>query len=252
MNLADIARRSQKFTIDNSPLLLTITGAIGIGATAYLAWRGGFKAALILDQYEAEHPKPDLKKKVNLVWRELVPPVVAGGVTVIAVVGANQIGTKRTAALAAAYSISETAFKDYKKKVVEKIGEHKEQAVRDEIAQERVNANPLGANEVVVVSEGEVECYDQYSGRYFSATMEEIKRAQNEVNHQINNQGYASLNDFYDAVGLSRINVGDEVGWKIEKLLDVNITTTLNQKGRPCLAIDFHVEPVRDYFRFGR
>lgn len=50
---------------------------------------------------------------------------------------------KRTAALATAYKLSETALTEYKEKVVETIGEKKEQLVRDKIDKDHIDKDPV-------------------------------------------------------------------------------------------------------------
>ena len=151
--------------------------------------------------------------------------------------------------MAAAYTVSEKAFEEYREKIVEKLGANKERQARDEVAQDRVNANPVGRTEVIVTGGGNVLCYDMYTGRYFQSDMETIKQAQNNLNHHILNNVYASLNDFYDMIGLSRIKTGDEIGWNSDKLMEIYFSTTMSDDQKPCIAIDFSVEPVRNYFR---
>lgn len=256
MGFSEFTKRAQKLTIDNSPTILTVIGATGVIATAYLTGKAAFKAADVLREAEMRGTSREklftLKEKINATWTLYIPAVAVGSVTIAAVVGANQIGSKRTAALAAAYSISQTAVEEYKSKVVERLGDRKAEQIDADLAQDRVNANPIGGREIIIAGNGEVDCYDMYSGRYFRSSAEEIKGAQNNLNYLVNNNMYASLNEFYDFLGLPRIDMGDEVGWTSDKLLDVKISSTLSDKMTPCLAIDFYVKPVRDYFRFSR
>lgn len=261
MGFSEFAKRAQKLTIDNSPILLTSVGVVGTVATAYLTGRAAFKASDVLREYEsrpqgyiksADRTPLDFKKQVNLTWKLYIPAATTGVVTIAAIVGGAKIGSKRTAALAAAYSISQTAVEEYKSKVVERLGDRKAEQIDADLAQDRVNANPTAGREIIIAGNGEVDCYDMYSGRYFRSSAEEIKGAQNNLNYLVNNNMYASLNEFYDFLGLPRIDMGDEVGWTSDKLLDVKISSTLSDKMTPCLAIDFYVKPVRDYFRFSR
>lgn len=257
-SLAELAKQAQKFTIDNSPLVLTAIGAAGVITTAVLSVRSGLEAQKILEQHEsalrakrsAGNPIPTLDRKeaVRLTWKVFLPPVASTVLTCGAIIGANQIGTRRAAALAAAYTISEKAFDEYREAVIEKIGDKKERAVRDDMAQHRMNNSPIGDREIVIVS-GKSICFDGMSGRYFESSMEDIKFAINKINNQINNENYASLTDLYHELGLSATQGSDEVGWNIDKLLDIHITTTLTEKGEPALSLDYRVKPIRDYFR---
>lgn len=248
MPITDVAKNIEKFAIANSPAILTATAVTGTITAAVLTGQASFKAArLIAEQEEADQAILETKEKVELVWTLYIPAVTIGITTVGAIVMANQIGTRRTAAMAAAYSVSEKAFGEYREKVVTKLGEKKEQGVRDEIAQDRVTANPPSQQQIVMIGDGDVLCYDQFSGRYFKSSMENLKQAQNEMNLQIINENYASLNDFYDQVGLDTIEIGDEFGWSSDNKVDLRFSTTFSTDQRPCIAIDYTTSPHQHY-----
>lgn len=256
MNVTALLKQAEKFTIDNSPSILTAIGVTGTITTAYLTGKASFRASkLIEDKKFVMHlhePKIaqreqdlDNKEKFKLVWKCYIPPTVVGVGTVAAIVGANRIGNRRAAAMAAAYSLSQRAFEEYKDKVVEKMGKTKEQAIRDQVAQEHVNRNPVGKNEVIITGGGEVLCYDKYTGRYFMSSMEALKKAENDVNFYILNNDYANLNDFYRLVGLPVVPVGEEVGWTPEFNFEIIFSTTISENGKPCLVTDYQVCGVR-------
>ncbi|AVO25287.1 membrane protein [Gordonia Phage Odesza] len=253
MPISDVAKSIEKFALNNSPAILTSVAVTGTLTTAVLAGQASFKAARLIAEEENKlfDEKQEIlenKEKVQLVWTLYIPTATACLTTVMAIVAVNQIGSRRTAAMAAAYSVTEKAFGEYREKVVTKLGEKKEQAVRDEIAQDRVDANPPTPQQLIMVGDTEVLCYDQFSGRYFNSTMETIKQGQNDINFQILNEGYASLNDFYEAIGLEHLNVGDEFGWSTDKKLEVKISTVLSKDSRPCIAVDYYTTPFKDYY----
>ncbi|QJD49625.1 membrane protein [Gordonia phage Secretariat] len=258
MSLSEIAKSVEKFAITNSPAILTATAVTGTVSVAVLTGKASFKAARLIAEAEAEKIQvaPDAidvrgpletREKVELVWTLYIPAVSVGATTIMAMIAANQIGTRRTAAMAAAYSVTEKAFGEYREKVVTKLGEKKEQGVRDEIAQDRVSANPPSSTQLVMVGDNEVLCYDQFSGRYFNSTMEKIKQGQNNINFRIINENYASLNDFYEEIGLDMLDVGDEFGWSTDRKLEVQISTVLSTDQRPCIAINYYTAPFKDY-----
>jgi hypothetical protein len=246
VNLNDLARRSTKFAADNSPLILTSVGVAGTIATAYLAGKASWRACRILeaDAYKAA----TCKDKFLLVWKLYIPAAGVGVLTTTCIIGANRIGTRRAAALATAMTLSERAFMEYRDKVIETIGATKEQKVRDEVAQDRVTKND--SHKQIVISGVNVLCYDMYSDRYFESTMEDIKHAQNKLNHQLVNGAWASasLNDWYSYVGLDSVTYGEEVGWNSSEQVEITFSSVVSGDGRPALAVDFDVAPVRNYF----
>lgn len=250
-------KQIEKFAIDNSPTILTVIGVIGTVGTALLTHKSTLKATEILQMEDAKRFSRDRKSPVitrketfELTWKTYIPPVTSGVVTIGCIVMANRIGSKRAAAIAAAYTISERAYSEYREKVVEKIGESKERAIRDDIVADRLRNNPQDESNVVIVGSGNVLCYDMYTGRYFDSSVESIKSAVNEINYQINTHGYASLSDFYNHIGIPRTGISDMMGWTSDKLLNVDYTAHLSEDGRPCVAINFQVEPVRNFDRF--
>lgn len=245
MSLSQVAKKFEKLLTDNSPVLLTSVGVAGTIATAVLTGKASFEAAQILNETEPLEPK----EKVELVWKLYIPPVIVGAGTVSAIVLANRIGTRRAAAMAAAYTISEKAYAEYREKVVEKLGEAKEQEVRDEIAQQRVNANPPN-NEVIIVDNGDVLFLESYTGRYFKSSMETVKKALNDTNYQMYSDMYASLGDFQQRIGLPRTSLSEEVGWTVEDKIEIEFSATLTEDQRPCIVMNYVVAPVRGYHRF--
>ena len=260
MSIANLAKNLERFTIAKSPAILTAIAVTGTISTAVLVGKASFKAAELIAEeelrrktdYELEVTKElvplESKDKFVLVWTLYIPAVSTCLTTVVAMVTANQIGTRRTAAMAAAYSLTEKAFGEYREKVVEKIGEKKETAVRDELAQDRVRNNPP-SSQVVVVGSGDVLCYDQHSGRYFQSSMETIKKAQNDINYKIIRESYASLNDFYEKLELGMLASGEDLGWNVDHQLELSISSVLSEDQRPCIAIDFMYGPFLDYYK---
>lgn len=250
MTLSSIAHKAEKIIADNSPLILSGIAVTGAITTAVLAGRASFKAAQVLDREEriaGEQLPP--RDKLEMTWHLYIPAVGTGVMTVICIIAANRIGNRRAAAMAAAYSISEKAFSEYKEKVIEKIGENKEQKVRDEIAQDQVNRNPVSTREVIITGNGDVLCYDSITGRYFQSNVESLRKAMNDTNHQIINDMYASLNDFYTRIGLPMTPYASEVGWNADRLLELQFSTVLSEDGRPCISVNYPLSPIRDYFR---
>jgi len=257
---SDLAKQAQKFASDHAPLILTAVGTAGVITTGALAFKGGFRAADILAEAWLEQVSgydPDsvseipLKRKLALTWTCYVPACGVGLLTIGAIVGANQIGTRRAAAMAAAYSISEKAFEEYRDKVQEKLGDNKERKIRDEVNHDRVNRDgPTSENTIVVTGDGDQTFQDSWSGRYFKSTVEGVNQAVNQLNHTVNLEGQASLTDFYELLGLSRTLESDELGWKADKLLDIYLSAVMHDNAKvPVLAIEYRVVPSRDYFR---
>lgn len=258
MTWLDIVKQAEKYAVDNSPTILTGIGAAGTVVTAYLAGRAAYRMGLDLNAGHYEPlleglppENPSTGEIVKRYWTDFVPAIGVGTLSVAAIIGANRIGTRRAAAVAAAYSLSEKAFFEYREKVEEKLGEKKHRALRDEIAQKRVDDNPVSTREVVITGNGDVLCYDSLTGRYFESSMEAIRKAQNDINQKIVGGvgSYASLTEFYDMLGLSGTAFSEQVGWNSDRPLEVHFSTVISEDGRPCLSIEYDELPINNYFR---
>lgn len=253
MNLSKLTHQTSKFVTDNSPAILTAVGVTGLITTAYLTGKASFKAAEIINDEEFVITNDDNfqisnRQKFDLVWKLYIPAFGVGSMSVAAIIFANRVGTRRTAAMTAAYAISERAYSEYKDKVVETIGEKKELKVREEIAHDRVQALPPN-QQVIITGNGDQIFMDAYSGRTFMSTMEAVKQAQNKLNHEVLNHGYASLSDLYSHLGLSSTKISDDVGWNSDKLMEMTFATTFTDDMKSCIVVDFNVAPVRSFFR---
>jgi hypothetical protein len=238
--LSVLAKRVGQTLKSNSPAILTALGVSGTITTAYLAAQAGIKHNR---QMSDQSPHMSVREEAEYVWKCYIPPAISAGLTVGCIIAASKAGTRRTAAIAAAYSVSEKAFEEYKEKVIEKIGEKKEQTVRDEIAQDRVKENP--PKQIIIASGGTVLCCELYTGRYFQSDIETLRKAQNAINYKLNQDMYVTLSDFYYIIGLPQTTYSSDIGWKAGKLMELEFSTVISEDERPCLAFEYnYVSPI--------
>ena len=235
----------------NSPAILTGIGvALGVTATV-LAVKATPKAMQLLEEKKRVEELDELTpvEVVKTAWKPYVPAVVTTAASAACIIGAHSVHMKRTAALAAAYKISEAALSEYGSKVVESIGEKKEQNIREKVAQERIDKNPVGNREVIITGGGDTLCYDYISKRYFQSDIDKLKRAENALNKQMLHDisGYASLNDFYDEIELERVEFGDDLGWNTEHLIELDIHAGMADNGKPCIVVAHYAAPKYKY-----
>lgn len=230
----------EKKTHDNAPEILTAIGVSGVVTTAYLAASGGQKAGVHLAA-EKESLRRDLTRaeKIKSAWRFYIPAFASGVATIVCVVGSHRVSAKRTAAAYSLLTFTDTAFKEYREKVVEHIGPKKEELVRDEIVKDRIARNPPSDN-LIVAGSGSVLCCEMYTGRYFQSEIETLRKAVNQTNSKALREMYVTLTDFYGYVGLPFTAMSDEFGWSCDKLLEIKVTPVLTDDGRPCVAFDYN------------
>lgn len=230
----------------NSPTILTSISVAGLVTTAVLTGKGAIKASKILHEKRIEPDWRDFpngpKEVIKLTWKCYIPAVAVGSTTIACIIGANSINLRRNAALASVYSLTETAFKEYQAKVVETIGEKKAQAIKDEIAQDKLNENPLSKNQIIFTGKGDVLCYEDWSGRYFYSDMETLRKLQNDINKRLISEMWISLNDAYCEMGLAPIKGGNDVGWDVDNMVAFDFSAKLAE-GKPCIVVGYESDP---------
>ena len=253
MNKTDFAKffNDAKTVISaHSPEILMGIGIGGMITTTVLAVRATPKALKLIEKKKEEDCVDELTliDTVKTTWKCYIPAAVTGVSSIACLIGSSRVSAKRNAALATAYKLSETALTEYRGKVIETIGEKKEQAIRDKINQEHVEKNPVSQHEVIVTGKGTTLCFDYQSGRYFDSDIESIRKAVNTINRRMLVQDYVSLNEFYDELGLKHTKIGDDLGWRIDRgYIEERFSSHITDDGRPCLVLNYSVAPQHDY-----
>jgi hypothetical protein len=258
MNLGLIAKGAKEFggiLLENSPTILTGLAVGGVLSTGVLAWNAANNAQiLVINEQEIRdielenkgHHAPLMSPKeiFLLTWKCYIPTVAMGAATIACIIGANSINLRRNAILAGAYTLTETALKEYQEKVKEIVGEKKERAIRDEISQDHLNRTPVVDDMVIVTGTGDTLCFDALSGRYFYGNLENLRKIQNDFNYTLMQEMDIPLNDLYDAIGIERTEMGRNMGWKLESgQLAINFSSKIATNGKPCIVLSYPVVP---------
>ena len=253
LSLKNMASDIKTTMVKNAPGILVGVGIVGMAGTTVLAVRATPKAITLIEAKKRELDVDSLTpvETVKTTWKCYIPAAVTGVMSTACLIGASSVSARRNAALATAYNLTRVALNDYKEAVVETIGEKKEQVVRDTVAKNRIEKDPVKTTEVIVTERGTTLCYDAVFGRYFRSDIDTIKRAVNELNRSIVSSMYASLNEFYDEIGLPPIEIGDKLGWNVDDgQIEVEFSSQLAADGTPCLVISFNVAPNYGYSNF--
>ena len=234
-----------------SPGILTGIGIAGMIGATFMAVKATPKALYLIEtkKEEAEVEELTSVETIKTCWKCYISAALTTVVSAACLIGASTVSAKRNAALATAYSISEAALREYQEKVVEVIGEKKEKAVRDAVAKDQIERDPVTKSEVVIIdSNSNTLCYEPLSGRYFKSTIDKIKKAEIKLDRQMIQEMYVSLNDFYWEIGLDGTDLGDKMGWNLSKgYMDLSFSSQLADDGTPCAVIVYGIPPVYDY-----
>ena len=244
MNRIAIRRNLNK----HAPTILTGVGIAGMWLMGGMIFKAAPTVRDKLDEAEEEKgEKLTVVEKAKISLPIMWPSLAVGSISTYSSISANRVHMRRNAALSSAYYISQRALKEYQEKVIESVGERKEQKIRDEVAKERLQKDPITDTNVIVTGNGNHLCYIVPFGIYFESDIEKVKQAVLNVNERMinGNEMYMSVNDFLHMLEIKPIGVGDNLGWNIENgQFSVSFSSALASDGRPCLTIDFDVVAI--------
>ena len=236
----NLLNSSKLFLRRNSPTILTFLGAAGVVATSIAAAKATPKAMALLEKTKEEKGEELTKLEiVKVAGPAYIPAVAIGASTIACIFGANALNKKTQASIMSAYALLDTSYKQYKSKVKELYGENSDRNVKKEIAKDKFKDNDININNEKILF------FDFYSLRYFESTERLVLKAENRVNELLKLYGRASLNDFYESLGMPTAYTGYELWWNVQKCPSVEFThdiTTMDD-GLECCVISMSVEP---------
>ena len=241
---------SKRFFRKNASTILTCVGSAGVVATTVMAVKATPKALKLIEAAEAEKgEKLTRLETIQVAGPTYAPTAIAGIATIGAIFGANVLNKRTQAALASAYALLDSSYKDYKNKVVEMYGDDADQHVKENIAKDKYTESDIEVGDDAKLF------YDFYSGRYFESTMEHVIAAEYAINRKISVQDYAYLNDWYDELGIEQVKQGHEFGWSRgsnfdmywQDWVDFHHSEVVMDDGLECCVITIMQEPILEF-----
>lgn len=238
------------FIVKKSPEILTGFGITGLFITTILAVKNTPEALRRIGKRKRELNVTKLSKAetFKVTWKCYIPSAITAAISTGCILGSHHISNKRNAALAAAYALSETAFKDYREAVEKTITKKEAEKVKDKIAQDKIEQNPLDNTDVILTGKGNTLFLDLTCGRYFRSDINFVKQAVNEANAELLQQQFISKNEFYAELCLDPTTDGYELGWDATNgLIKVDYSSQIAANGEPCITINYLSSALTKY-----
>lgn len=241
----------------HSPEILVAAGIIGGVASAVLACRATTKLSGVLEtakkniedvhnvsenpeaygltreDYTEEDGKKDLVivyAKTGLELAKLYAPSVGLGVlSISSILAGHNILRQRYVATAAAYTVLNKSFKDYRSRVVERFGKEldhelkyniKSEKVETTVVDEKTGKEKTVKESVAVIDPNTIDdtsriWYEGNPGWTKDPTFNlmYLKKQQAFATEKLKSQGYLFLNDVYEMLGYDKTALGQNVGW---------------------------------------
>lgn len=259
MNKQSLIRTTNKIGLilkKNSPKILMGVGIAGSVASTVLACKATLKVKDILDEKNetvkqihncvedetVDYNEEDKKKDLTILYAQTgvklvklyLPSIALGALSITSIISGYKILNKRNVALAAAYTVVDKGFKNYRKNVVERFGEEVDRELRHNIKAKQIEEKYIDKDgnektrkkKVYEIAEdkkpGEgiseyAKFFDEWNTDEHSKDPEYnlmfLRKQQDYANEVLKHQGYLFLNEVYDMLGIPRTQAGQVVGW---------------------------------------
>lgn len=240
-------------TKKHSPKIMFAAGVVGVVATVVTASQATLKGVAIIEEHKAlkagleditqsdAYTRDDLiKDKALLLTQTSIKlvqtyalPVCIGVASIGLLAGAHVVLTKRNAGLTAAYAAIDKAFREYRERVVTKVGVEQEREIYADVREEKfTTVDKDGKQKQVVkkVSNGggagyralfsEIVAGDGYPNPNWHDLPEIrvlfLRSIERQMNDKLRANGFVFLNEVLEALGLQRTKQGAQVGWVLD------------------------------------
>ncbi|MDR1066196.1 MAG: DUF6353 family protein [Clostridiales bacterium] len=215
--------KTKSYLKRSSPSILVCAGAIGVMATAVMAVKATPKALDLIrgDSRRNHDGDPYARTKLEAIrscWRCYIPSALMGLSTICCIFGANALSKRNQASLASAYALLNQSYQRYREAANSVYGKDANSKIKAQMAKATyISADGYSLYSEDLDSESEkILCYDLYSRRYFTTTMASVLNAEYHLNRNLSLRGDASVNEFYEFLGIDKIDCGDEIGWSMD------------------------------------
>lgn len=234
----------------NKHILLTVGSIAGVVGTGVISSIFSVKAHEAIKKTDAKH----IKEKIKISWKYHIPAIVIGGLTVGSILYSHKITVKEIAGMTATIGYLTTQRDKLNTALKEAVGEEKYEEIKKQVFSDNVKyiyAEPTG--------KGDQLCFESYLGRWFLSTPEEVQKAQNRINDYIKKGLYASMNDFYDCLGIEVSYSGDDFGWVpdeeyysecVAEIGFKNSYLDMGEGKEHVYVIEYNNPPIPDYLYF--
>lgn len=236
----------------HSPEILVIGGVVGAVVSTVLACKATTKLGAILEDhkdkvdglhdyveevgYSEKYTEEDGKKDLTIMYTQTgieiaklyAPAIAVGALSITAIFAGHNVLRKRNVALAAAYTMVDKSFKDYRNRVIERFGEDMDKELKYNIKTkevEEVVVNEDGTETVVtktvnVIDPNTISDYAKIWAEGDDGWTKDpeynlyyLKKQQSYANDKLRERGHLFLNEVYDMLGFPRTAAGNIVGW---------------------------------------
>lgn len=240
--------------IKRSPELLAGSGIACFLASTVLAVKATPAAAKKLEKKKEELnvEKLPIKETVQTVWKDYLPAALSSVGGVCFITASVSTSNKRYMALGTSYGLLKDFAYTYREKVIETIGEKKDEKIRNEIQQEKMDRDKIDESKIIINGNGTTLFKDSLTGQYFRMDINKFKQKALELANDELNENYVGVPDWLLELGLNIPETMMGLGWSITdqgKAVTVDFTACQARQynDEPCLVVEYSPMPISDF-----
>jgi len=223
----------------HAPLMLTAAGIVGLGATAFLAYRAKDRVNDIIEDMEYRRENDEEVSRMEVVrglTGALALPVVTGLVSVGAIGASYVIMNRRVSSLASALAVSTAENEYFRRKYIARHSEEEYNEFMNTESQEVTTRNEETGKDGTETKEVRVD-RERLRGRWFSGSqyytsddhgynLAFLQAAKDKLDLKLFRKGHLTLNEVLDELGFEREKSGFALGWSVVDSFDLRWSTS--------------------------
>lgn len=194
---------NELFKRKDKTFIFNFTAVLGVGFTMAATIKDTKKACKIIND------DMTLEEKIKKSWKCYIPSGIIATSTIMCIIYSDYISINEKISMLNALASVQNNYKILKNSV--------DETCNSDIKEEIMKKNIRGRipKDVYIERTEEKIFYEEYTGKFFKSTIDNILKAEYLFNKQLAIAGSASLNDFYKYVGIEETDTGEYLGWSV-------------------------------------
>jgi hypothetical protein len=238
----------EKYIRRDKQFVLNFVAVLGVGLTMISAIKDTTKACKLIND------EMSFKDKVKTSWKCYIPSSIVAASTMLCIMYSDYTTMNQKITLLNALMTVQNNYSNLRTSVNEVCNKETKEEILKNTIREKVPKN------IYIEQTGEKIFWEEYTGKFFTSTIDNVLKAEYLFNKQLSIVGYASLNDFYDLLGISKTEAGEILGWSVHDCYSSADTTNpwvdfVHEKMEDDEGMEYHylsyaVQPIVNYDMF--
>lgn len=192
-----------KYIRKDKQFMLNFTAVIGVGLTMLTTVRATTKACKLINE------DMTTQEKIKKTWRCYIPPSLIASSTMLCIMYSDHTTMNQKISLLNALVAVQDKHKTLKNSVNHVCNNQTKEDIVKQTIRDKV------PKDVYLERTDDKIFYEEYTCKFFTSPIDNVLKAEYLFNKQLSIIGHATLNDFYELLGISKTEAGEFIGWSV-------------------------------------